>query len=278
MITLSGKTQIKRYLAQQVGDIARAIAIGIGDVAESNTHTALQFEIARSSITLVSYDYANNKLIFKASIPQDVACKLYEVGLFSQAQNKPAGDYTSRLLTTFDSNTEVWSAGTYASTNTRIGVDSLRIAPGTSATITATKSDVSIDLSGNSAADTFILAFYNLNANASQIRFRLKTDGSNYYTYSAGSPGTTGYRILTFTKGSATVTGTPSWSNITMLEVEVVSGAGGASQVDFDGLRIEDIDTLNPEYVMVSRELLSTPVTKVAGAVQDIEFSLPVTV
>jgi len=278
MLTVQGKTHIKRFMAGQVSDIAKSIAIGLGGKAEDTNDTSLQFEVGRADIILKSYDFVNNKLIFKASIPQEFAGNIYEVGLWSQTTNSAAGEYTSRLLTSFDSNSETWSAGTFASTNTRIGEDSLRIAPATSATVTSTLTDMFSDFAGNSGADSFVVAFYNNNANVSAIRVRFKTDGANYFTFTLSSPTTTGYRIVSIAKSTAVATGTPSWTNITAFEVEVVATGGGAAQVDFDGIRIEDLDTINPEYVMVARELLPSPLTKVEGRVQDVEFSLPITI
>ena len=276
MLTDLGKPHIKRRLATI--DIARAIGIGVGGVAESAAHTKLEFEVDRFPITLQSYDFVNNLLIFKATVPQELPIKIYEVGLFSQPQSTSGGEFTSRMLTQFDSNLEIWSAGAFNSTNTRIGIDSLRLTPSASATTTALMSDIFLDLSGNSAADTFVLAFNNTNANVANIRFRFKTDASNYYTFTVASPTTTGYRVVSHAKSTATATGTPSWANITGIEVEVVATGGGSATVDFDGLRIEDIDSINPDFVMVSRELLASPITKLEGRVQDIEYSLAVTI
>lgn len=277
MITVNGKLQIKRYLAKQATDIARSISIGIGPVAESSGHTALQFEIGRADIALVSYDYVNNKLVFKSSIPQEMSGKIYEVGLWSSPTSTAAGSYTSRLLTTFDSSGEIWSTGSYQTANARIGVDSLRLTPAASATVVTALTDSFVDLSGNSGADVFTIAYYNGNANVANFKVRLKTDNSNYYTITVTSP-STGYQISTVAKSAAVATGNPSWADITSIEVEVVAGAGGSASIDFDGIRIEDTDTIDPNYVMVSRELLGAPVTKVAGRVMDIEFSLPVTI
>jgi hypothetical protein len=277
VITTVGKLQIKRYLAHQVPDIAKVIAVGIGPVAENVSHTALQFEIGRADIKLISYDYTNNKIVFKASIPQEISGKIYEVALWSQPVSIPAGEYHSRLLTTFDSASELWSAGSYQTANARIGVDALRFTPAASATVSAALNNMFIDLSGNSGADQFSIAYYNGNANVANFKIRFKVDNSNYYTVQVTSPAT-GYQISTVAKSAATATGTPDWSNIKIIEVEVVAGAGGSASIDFDGVRIEDVDTIDPSYVMVSRELLVSPVTKVAGRVMDIEFSIPVTV
>jgi len=277
MITTKGKQHIKRYLAHQVSDIARSISVGVGALSENVAHTALQFEMGRSDIILVSYDYVTDKVVFKASLPQEMSGKIYEVGLWSQASSTAAGQYTSKVLTSFDSVGEVWSAGSFQTANARLGVDALRFTPAASATVTALLTDLFLDLSGNSGADTFNVAYYNANANVANFKVRFRTDASNYYTIQITSPAT-GYQVSTVAKSAATVTGAPSWANITSIQVEVVAGGGGSASIDFDGLRIEDTDTIDPNYVMVAREVLGAPVTKVAGRVMDIEFSLPVTV
>jgi hypothetical protein len=240
-------------------------------------HSALQFETGRADIILVSYDYVNNKIVFKTTLPQEMSGKIYEVALWSQNQSTSAGEFTSKLLTTFDSAGEVWSAGSFQTTNARLGVDALRFTPAASATVVGALNDLFIDLSGNSGADQFSVAYYNGNANVANFKIRFKTDNANYYTIQVTSPAT-GYQISTVAKSAATATGNPSWASISTIEVEVVAGAGGAAAIDFDGLRIEDTDTIDPNYVMVAREVLVTPVTKVAGRVMDIEFNLPVTV
>jgi hypothetical protein len=277
VITTKGKQHIKRYLAHQVGDIARSISIGAGALAENVAHTALQFETGRADIILVSYDYVNNKIVFKTTLPQEMSGKIYEVAIWSQNQSTSAGEFTSKLLTTFDSAGEVWSAGSFQTDNARLGIDALRFTPAASATVVGALNDLFIDLSGNSGADQFSIAYYNGNANVANFKVRFKTDNANYYTIQVTSPAT-GYQISTVAKSAATATGNPSWASISTIEVEVVAGSGGAAAIDFDGLRIEDTDTIDPNYVMVAREVLVTPVTKVAGRVMDIEFNLPVTV
>src|SRR5688572_7298790 len=108
MITVDGKVHIKRYLAGFVPAIAQSIAFGLGSAAESVNDTKLQFEVGRTEILLVSYDFVNNKLIFKANVPEDFGGKIYEAALYSTPSNVAAGDSGSRILTTFDSATEDW--------------------------------------------------------------------------------------------------------------------------------------------------------------------------
>lgn len=283
MITLDGKTHIKRYLAGQVPAICQSIAFGAGGKAEVNTDTKLQFEVSRSDVLLVSYDFVNNKLIFKAAVPDDISGKIYEVAIYSLPENVAAGEFQSRMLTTFDSATETWAdstsgtAATFNATNTRLGADSLRHTPALSTTKTDGMTQVNIDLSGYSAADKFVMAANAGNAFTSAAKALFLTDTSNFYTVNFGAL-SSGYNIIEVAKSAATATGTPDWGNITELRIATTSTSGGASQVDYDGLRIEDTDTLNSDYVMVSRELLASPYTKGDGTIQEVEFSLDISI
>lgn len=282
MITLDGKTHIKRYLAGFVPSIARSIAFGLGDKVEANNDVRLQFEVGRTDITLTSYDFVNNKLIFKAPVPDDFGGKVYEVALYSAAANAAAGEYGSRILTTFDSASENWmdsgnvTPSVFTTSNIRVGADGMIQSPAASTVKTDMLQDISLDLSGYSAADLFNFAI-NVGVTApTQILVRFMTDASNSYTFSLATA--VGYKIVTATKGSASVTGTPDWGNITEIRIATTAAAGGTANVTFDGIRIEDTDTVNSDYVMVSRELLSPVFTKQEGMSQEIEFSLDVNV
>lgn len=257
--------------------IGQAISFGVANNTEAIGDTALGFEISRSAVILTGYDFVNDKLIFKAPIPDEISGIIYEVALWSQVADTNAGVYGSRLLTSFDSDTEEWVGGTFQAVNTRIGVDSLRHAPALSTSMTSTYSDIFLDLSGNSGIDNFMVAYNIGNAFTANIKIRFKTDAANYYELTITAP-SVGYKVTSIAKNLATVTGVPSWENITQIEVITTSTSGGSAQVDLDGVRIEDTDTINTDYVMVSRELLTTPYEKTLGKVQDIEYSLVVTV
>mgnify|MGYP006192780259 CR=1 FL=1 len=278
MITTEGSLHIKRFLTGSVGTIAQSIALGVGTAAESAGSTALDFEVVRADIHLVSYDFTLNKLVFKATLPEDFIGTVYEAGLWSQSANTLAHDYGSRLLVSFE-DYEGWNATlSPAATNAgRFGEDVLVHTPAASATVTAILSDQVLDLSGNSAADSFSFAYNVGNANTAGITIRFYTDDANYYGFNLGAQ-TAGYKVTKMTKGIAQVTGVPNWGNITQVRVITTSTAGGASNVSYDAIRIEDVDTVNPEYVLVARDLLATPYSKTESTPQDIEFTLGVTV
>lgn len=284
MITTSGRDLIKRYLAGYVPSIAQSIAFGIGGIAENMSQTSLQLEVARNTINLTSYDFANDKLVWKASIPDDYVGQIYEVGIYSLPANTEAGNYGSRIVTTFDSATETWvdpadgvTPAVFDTANMRVGVDALLQTPAAGATATYTLRDLQLDFSGNSASDTFIFAFYCANPNANSVSFKFMTDAANYYTFTITTPAqSAGYKIVEIQKGAAVTTGVPDWENITELQATTTSKAGAAAAVSFDAIRIEDRDSLSLDYVLVARKVLSPPVAAVDGLAQDIEFSMDV--
>lgn len=283
MITNEGKNHIRRYLAGYVPAIAQSMVFGIGATTETGADTTLTLEVARSAIVLTSYDFVNNRLIFKAPVPDDYTGKVYEIGIYSLLDNPAAGDFGSRNITTFDSTTEDWvdagtsAAETFVSTNTRIGIDSLSHTPALSTTKTSSLRDVTLDFSGNSGADSFTFALNVGNNNTNSVTVRFMTDASNYYSLALGTGvQTSGYKIISVTKSAATTTGTPNWGNITEIQVATNSKASGASAVELDAIRLEDKDSINLDYVLVARKVLVSPFTKVDGAAQDAEFTLDV--
>lgn len=279
MITGNGKIHIKRYLAGFVPNVVQSIAYGIGTRATAGADNRLQFETGRVNLSLTTVDMAANKIIYKAQLPEYEAGRIYEVGIYSVPADMVAGEFGSRLISSFDSDSEEWtntsdgSPAFYSNTFSRIGEDSLRHTPGASTAQTSTLTQLSMDLEGYSGSDRFVLAFNVGNENTAGITVRFMTDSSNYYDFNMGAQ-TTGYKFAEWQKADAVVTGSPNWATITQIQVITTATAAGPAQVDFDGIRVEDIDTVNPEYVMISREVLGTPYIKQEGRIQEVEFAL----
>lgn len=277
MLTTEGKYHIKRFMATQVSHIGRSIALGIGTTAPTLTDSRLDFEVARATISGIYYNFATDKLVVKATVPESLIASVRELGLFSLEANVAAGQSEDRMVSTFDSASEVWSnTPVWSTANTRIGEDSLRQSPAAGLTVSNEVSELSLDLSGYSDADLFQFAYNNANTNTANVKVKFKTDNSNYYTYTATSP-TAAYHIDTVARSSFVATGTPSWASIAKIEVSTTSSASVVGTVDWDGIRITDTDTANPDYVLVARETI-TPFTIVGGSVNETEFSLAITV
>lgn len=277
MITSNGRTFIKRYLAGQSGTLVGAISVGIGNAAPTLGDARMQFEIARVPVTVTDFDFANDQLIFKGTLDEEVEGVIYEVGLWTAETNSAAGNQESRLITTFDSETEDWDIETFDAANTRIGVDSLKHTPAASGTSASVLTGITLDLSDFTSLDTIVMAFYVANANTANAKVRFRTDAANYYEFTVTAP-TSGYKFVSFQKGTATVVGTPDWSNINEVEIRTTATSGGSASVQYDGLRIEDVDSIAPEYGLIARAVLGTPITKAEGIVRDVEYALPVNI
>lgn len=277
MITANGRRFIKRFLAGQSGTLVGAISIGIGNTAASLNDQRMQFEVARVPVAVSDYDFATDQLIYKGVLGEGVEGAIYEVGLWTAEVNTNAGNQMSRLITTFDSETEEWSVETFDTANTRIGVDSMKQTPAANSTSSSILTGITLDLSQYTSLDTFVLAFFNANTNASNIKIRFRTDAANYYEFTISGL-TAGYKFASFTKGSASVVGAPDWSNINEIEVRTTAVAGGSASVQFDGIRLEDTDTIAPEYGLIARTVLATPIIKTEGIVREIEYALSVNI
>jgi hypothetical protein len=69
--------------------------------------------------------------------------------------------------------------------------------------------------------------------------------------------------------------GSPISSSISKIGVEIFrTSTSSPSVVYLDGLRINDEDTFDATFGMISRSILSSPITKVAGRQVDIEYRL----
>lgn len=284
MITTEGKKHIKRYLAGYVPTIAAAMALGIGTRAEALGDFSLQFEAARADITHVQYDFATDELVFKGSVPDDYVGEIYEVGLYSLYRDPATGGVGATNIAIFDDTKEGWvdnttsAVETYSTTGSRVGTTSLSHTPAASATKVSSLRDLSFDFSSYDGADFLVVAVNVANTNTANIKVRFLTDSSNYYEFTTTSVTTSGYKVFEFIKSTASVTGTPSWASINEIQVSTTSAGGGASAVTWDGIRFQDADPSSLDYILVARDVLATPKTKVAGQPQDFEFRIEVSV
>ena len=118
MITTNGRNIIAKYLLNQAPEFASHIAVGIGGQAYPTSSSAtfsldadsLEFEVARVPILskgLLKED-GQEKIVFKAELPVEQRYKITELGLYPAAANAVAGNFDSRILSTF-SNAEPWA-------------------------------------------------------------------------------------------------------------------------------------------------------------------------
>lgn len=273
LITTEGKKAILRYLAGHSGAFVRSLAVGTGTTAAALADTKLLFEVARANVSVTSPDYITQKLVFKATLPQEDEFAIWEIGALTVSET----DLYGRMLLTFDSETEAWSVGTFQVDTSRIGADALRVNASANTTVTSNLPDIFLDTDDFKDNDRFSLAYIPVDANLNSLKIRLKTDAANYFEYTIPTL-TAGYKVESWTKAQMTKTGSPVWSSITSADLIVQAKVGGATNVDFDALRIDAAVIPNPEYALVSRTVLGAAVIKTSVSQMDVEYTVDVTI
>lgn len=294
LITKFGKRFITTYLAGNVSFSERDLAIGIGNASDLtllDTNTRLAFEFYRLPVSFGSVDIYTSgtttyAVTYKATIPQDVAGIIKEIGLYPSSRTS-SNNYDSKFLSDFENNREWYDS---LNNNPRLlttptprigaGVIEHRFNPGdTTSTIKEFKYNIgNLDLSGYSVNDSLTLAFNRENTNSSKIRIKFYSSSSSYF-YGDITPPVTGDDIEAISMANvfANQIGTPDISAISTIGIEVTrTSAASTATIYLDGLRINDQDTFDPTFGLISRSILTSPITKVAGRPLDIEYKITI--
>jgi hypothetical protein len=290
LITTAGKNAILRYLARMTPDYSGAIAVGLDSTAAAAADIRLGIETAKVPVIMKSIDYSTQTITFKGTLDSGFVGVIYEMGLISTFSDSVTGSYNSKLLAVFDS-AENWtvttSGGTESTLNTasRIG-GSLRYA-----TINTVSGWIQydslkrIDLSGYSDVDqiSFGHVSYSNRLTSLVVTFTDQSGLTSTYTqavttHTAGDS-VAQYNIYRPARSVFTTAAGFNWSQIVKMTVRTNAAANangspfGIGGWDFIGMI--DTDSLNPEYVLVTRASSGTALaTKTAGKVMDIEYKL----
>jgi hypothetical protein len=210
-----------------------------------------------------------------------------EIGLYPGLRSS-FNSYDSKFITQFDNNL-VWSDGTGApnplskSNNTtepftaKIGDTMVGVTSAVSSAKEYKNSLRAYDLSGYSVNDSISIAYKKMDTNVSRIRLKFYSSPTAYCWIDFTPLSGTGDKIQSLTLNnlySNVTTPAPDLTSITSMGVEVTANSSGSTLVYFDGVRINDEDTFDPGYGIISRSILSSPLTKVTGRPVDIEYKL----
>jgi hypothetical protein len=293
MITKFGKRFLTDFIAGNSTFNSRDIALGIGTTVATENDTRLEFEFYRLPVSLGSINIEDNGsggfnyfAIYKTTIPQDVSGVISEIGLYP-GQRSSTNFYDSKFITSFENN-YTWldlsnNSPQLKANNTtdpflsKIGEHMVQFDVAQSTSKEYVNSIVNIDLSGYSVNDSLTLAYKKKDNNVTKIRVKIYSSDTQYYYADFTPTSGTGDKIQSISMSSvfSNISSTaPDPTNITKIGIEVTAGSGGASTVYFDGLRINDEDTFDPSYGLISRSILTTPLQKTSGRPVDIEYKL----
>lgn len=251
--------------------------------------TRLNFEFYRLPVEFGSTDIQTTsnittyKTVYKTTIPQDVSGQISEIGLYPGSRVS-INNYDSKFLADFiepldwvasDNSTGTSVDNDDTTTYSKIGNSGVRLS---SAGVSAKEylyTIVSTDISGYSPNDSINLAYYKDNADLQSIKVRLYSSATDYYEATITDTSGTGYKIsdtILMSTVYAGGSGTPDKANINKIGIVVTPKTSLTTSVVFDGLRINDEDTFDPYFGLISRSLLDTTLSKLSGRRVDIEY------
>ena len=304
MITKFGKRFLTSYLAGNESFSAKELAFGIGSTAPNakGNDTKLDFEFYRVPVELSSFNILQTgvdgdgdpvfeySVTYKSTIPQDIAGVISEVGLYP-AGRQSFNNFDSKFITSF-TNEFNWSDGLNNPTSqgntqdsngnytflSKVSDSMIKVDVNSGQTKEYINPFISDDFSGYSINDTISIAYKKADNNVSKIRLKFYSSNLAYYYVDFTPPSGTGDKIQTLSLNNlfSNYTASPNLpdpSSIIKIGVETTA-TGGNTTVYFDAIRINDEDTFDPGYGLISRSVLSSPLIKKAGRPVDIEYKI----
>jgi hypothetical protein len=291
MITRFGKRYFTNMIAGNITSLGKDVAIGIGTSAASIDDTRLNFEWYRLPVSYGSTDIqtvngvTTYTVIYKTTLPQNIAGTISEIGLYpssrisiNESDSKFISDFTDNLTWTDEvGQNPDFEINTDTTTYSKIGDSVLKMVAGINDPTEYTNSESVLNLSGYSTADSITLSYYKYDADLSSIKLRLYTTDSDYYEYTITPPSGTGHKLqsdISLASVLLSPVGTPNLASIAKIGFLITPTTGNSTAVGMDGFRINDEDTFDPEFGIISRSVLSSPIIKLAGRQIDLEYKL----
>jgi hypothetical protein len=259
------------------------MAFGIDNTAALDTNTRLGFEFYRTPVLFGSTDIqtvndsTTYSVVYKSTIPQDVAGYITEVGIYPEYKES-LSSYDGKFIADFDNQLEWTNTPLITETGARVGQYLLNMSSnGTSAKEYKTNIQA-IDLSGYSVNDTLRLAYLKNDSNLQNIIIKFYSSALDYYSVTITPASGTGYKISSdilvdnLFSNASTLNVDPS--NINQIGIVITPVSGQSTSVGLDALRINDEDTFDPNFGLISRSVLSSPLIKLAGRQVDVEYRL----
>ena len=304
LITKFGKRFLTTFIAGSASFETKDIALGVAsssDYALSDTNSRLGFEFYRLPVRYGSTDIQTTggtttySVIFKTTVPQDIAGVIKEIGLYP-GKKTSVNNFDSKFITAFEDNI-LWTENgqsyypSYVPKTDilipRIGDNYIKwdFVYGSTLNTTNTTREFRLpldnfNLEGYGANDTITIAYNRVDTNSTKLRLKFYFSDTNYYyvdvpTFTDG----TGDRPIKEVAVSTLLgqySSSPTSKNITKLGIENTRSSTASNAIVYlDGIRINDEDTFDPTYGLISRATIDSPfLTKVNGRQLDIEYKL----
>lgn len=282
VITKFGKRFLTNFIAGNENTMSKSMAFGIDSTAATDLDTRLGFEFYRMPVSFGSTDIQTQNettsysVVYKATIPQDVSGVISEVGIYPDTR-KSLNIFDSRFITDFDSQLDWTNAPELVGENSKIGPYLLNMISNSGSAKEYNSNISVIDFSGYSINDSIRLAYYKYDNNLASIKIRFYSSNTAYYETTITPPSGIGSFITSNISLAAVFAGAtnpaPDATNINKIGIVLTPTSGNTTTVGMDALRINDEDTFDPQFGLISRSVVS-PLNKVAGRQIDVEYRL----
>jgi hypothetical protein len=134
-----------------------------------------------------------------------------------------------------------------------------------------------IDFSGYSVNDSITFAYNKPEADVLSIKIRFYSEATKYYEVTITPQTGLGYKIVPDILMSTVFAGavnSPDKTNINKIGIVITPTSSNVTSIGADGLRINDEDTFDPIFGIISRSTLATPLVKIKGRPIDVEYIL----
>jgi hypothetical protein len=293
IITQFGKRFIANFLAGNVNFNNKDIAIGVGGqnisggTTPTNQSTRLDFEFYRLPVEFGSIDIQQSgtdglgnpiysyTVIYTTTIPQDISGRISEIGLYPNTRASK-NDFDSKFITYFDNQLD-WSPNPVILTSdySRVGNTVLTMKSNGTSNREYKTSTSTIDMSGYSINDTLSLSYYKADSNLEAITVRFYSSDTAYYYATFSPTAGTGNKIHSINLSAmlSDPIGSPDLSQINAIGI-IINPLSAESTVYMDALRINDEDTFDPNFGLISRSVLSSELVKLAGRQVKVQYRL----
>jgi len=248
--------------------------------------TRLGFEFYRLPIQLASTDIQTSEatttysVVYKTTLPQDVSATISEIGLYPSSRSS-VNNFDSKFLAdfndAFDWTDENGDHPPVATTGQKIGDNVIVLESNGTSAMEYTQDVNPIDLSGYSVNDSITFAYDKPESDIDSIKIRFYSEITKYYEVTITPQTGLGYKIIPDILMSTIFAGavnSPDKTNINKIGVIITPTSGNTTSIGADGLRINDEDTFDPIFGMISRSTLATPLEKIKGRPIDVEYIL----
>ena len=294
-ITVSSSTSLALGFSASGGGLSSSITSTITSVSATKVNLSYPVETTFSGSTIA---FKNPKSVrFTSRLEPGFACQIYELGMFNNNKLQSENSTDQKIITNFSEEVSLtgWSGGTSASAlgasyTPRLGTAMLKISPVSGTPASAVLGDQvanpqSIGLatsnSGNLSIDT--IPFSSSYDTAKILLYATASGASITITGQDNTSNLTTNDIVLISKsvvpaGGPTVIETliskDSTYNDILSKIQISASSSASVDIYLDSLKLSSTEDLSIYTGMVSRSVLSTPISKAVEETIDIEYEL----